>query len=108
MMQVETLVEKTDRMLTAMGAVAPTLGSGPLRDMASLWRSGLGGSLLFTVDDPTADPSAEKEAKIIISGYLERVHDEGTAISTSGLVDFQHQLQIRSKVISAIEMLLRG
>jgi hypothetical protein len=104
-MQVETLMEKTDRMLSALGAI-PMPEKAPVRDMASLWQSGLTSSLLFSVDEPVGDATAEDEAKSIIARHLECA--QMPAASMSGLIDFQSQLQMRSKVISAIETLLRG
>jgi hypothetical protein len=106
-MQVETLLERTDRMLKAISTgSAPE--SKPAREMTSLWQSGLSSSLLFSVSEPAVNAAVEKEAKIIISRYLETEQQCTNPISTSGLVDFQNQLQMRSKVISAVEMLLRG
>ena len=110
MSQPETILERTDRMLgviASQGAkVSPAQRS--TRDLSSLWSSGLGGSLLFSVGEEPADASAESEAQSIITRHLERQKHRSAAMAMSEMVDFQRTLQMRSKVISAIEMLIRG
>jgi hypothetical protein len=106
--QVETILERTDRMLKAIVTNQTTSDQQPAREMGSLWQSGLSSSLLFSVGESAVNAPAEKEAKIIISRYLDGAQQNTAPISTSGLMDFQNQLHMRSKVISAIEMLLRG
>jgi hypothetical protein len=107
-MQMETFLEKTDRMLKAIVADPANSDQTPARELNSLWRSGLSSSLLYRVGEPDVNASVEKEAKIIVSRHLGREQENAMPISTSGLMDFQNQLHMRSKVICAIEMLLRG
>ena len=110
MVSIETMQERTDRMLSVMDAepAAPGEAKPPARDMTSLWKSGLSGSLLFSVSVPALDARAESEAQSIIVRHLERQQHRPLQTSMSGLVDFQNELQMRSKVITAIEMLTRG
>jgi hypothetical protein len=110
MLHAETMLERTDRMLRVMDAGPASLGEAalPARDMASLWKSGLNSSQLLSVGEPALDAQAEKEAQSIIDRHLERQHHQPLQTSMSGLVDFQNELQMRSKVITAIEMLSRG
>ena len=107
-MQLETLLERTDRMLKAIVTNPAATEPKPAREMTALWQSGLSSSLLFSVDEPAINAPAEKEAKIIVSQYLENEKQNISSISTPSLMDLQDQLHMRSKVISAIEMLLRG
>lgn len=106
MVQTETLLERTDRMLQVM-ASEPFIATeqAPARDIESLWNSGLSSSLLFSLCETPTDSSAESEAQSIIARHFERTKQpENLAITD--LMDFQHALQSRSKVISAIEMLM--
>ena len=110
MTNTETFLEKTDRMLGVMATEASVAGASPVRnrDLGSLWSSGLGGSLLFSVSRPPADASVEAEAQSIVARHLERLEHRPAPWAMSDMVDFQRTLQRRSKVISAIEMLTRG
>jgi hypothetical protein len=110
MVQTETMLERTDRMLSVIGSepASPGETKPPMRDMTSLWKSGLSGSLLFSVSEPAADTQVENEAQSIVARHLERQQHQPLQTSMSGLVDFQNELQMRSKVITAIEMLMRG
>ena len=107
--QTETLLEKTDRMLQVM-ASRPFVATekAPSRDAASLWDSGLTSGLLFSVGEPPADSLAESEAQSIVMRHLQRTKRRPENLAITDMVDFQHALQSRAKVMSAIEMLMCG
>jgi hypothetical protein len=106
----ETILERTDRMLEVIkgGADVNAVQYAKARDLNSLWRSSLGSSLMFSVDEAPIDATAEREAQNIVSRYLQRQQYAATPIVMAQMVEFQNTLQMRSKVISAIETLLRS
>ena len=107
MAQPEAILERTDRMLSVItGAKAEN--SGRARDLATLWNSGLSSSLMFSVDEMPGDVSAEREAQGIIGRFLARQEARPTPVAMSHMVELQQALQTRAKVLSAVEMLLRG
>jgi hypothetical protein len=106
----ETILERTDRMLSVIASAKPDINVIQItraRDVNSLWQSSLGSSLMFSVDEAPLDATAEREAQNIVSRYLQRQHYAATPVVMSQMVDFQNALQMRSKVISAIETLMR-
>src|SRR3954471_24587407 len=109
MAQPETILERTDSMLGAMAHTMPEndIEKGRSRDVASLWSSGLSGSPMFSVNEPL-DAAAEREAQNIITRFIARQRQLPSLIAMSHMVEFQQALQLRSKVLSAVEMLLRG
>lgn len=106
----ETILERTDRMLSVITATpeANALQAAKAHDLNALWQSSLGSSLMFSVDEGPLDATAEREAQNIVSRFLQRQQHAATPIARSQMVEFQNALQTRSKVISAIETLLCG
>lgn len=99
----ETILERTDRMLAVLGSGRPE----NVQDLDLLWRSGLTAPPLFAVGE-TRQASAEQEAEKIVSRHLKSQNDQPRSIAMAHLVEFQHRLQVRSKVISTVEILTRG
>jgi hypothetical protein len=99
----ETILEKTDRMLSVLVAEKPSQSV----KMDWLWQSGLAASPLFQVGEQP-EASAEREAEGIVARHLDRQQLRKQPAAMAQLVEFQHTLQMRSKVISAIETLMRG
>lgn len=107
----ETILERTDRMLSVITSVKPEVNAvqnAKARDLNSLWQSSLGSSLMFSVDEIPLNAIAEREAQNIVSRFLQRQTYAATPVVMSQMVDFQNTLQMRSKVISAVETLMRG
>lgn len=106
----ETILERTDRMLSVIISAKPeanAVHTAKARDLNSLWQSSLGSSLMFSVDELPLNAVAEREAQSIVSRFLQRQTHAATPIVMSQMVDFQNALQMRSKVISAIETLMQ-
>ena len=99
----ETILERTDRILNVLIAAKPA----QQEKLGSLWRTGLTAKPLFTVGEQM-ETSAEREAESIVGRHLDRQLRAAQPAAMAELVEFQHSLQMRSKVISAIEMLMRG
>jgi hypothetical protein len=104
----DAILENPERMLgvIASESVAGIRKSSPA-DMTSLWQSGLVAGPLFAVD-ARPEASADREAQSIVARHLERQQSNPKPAGMSQLLEFQHTLQMRSKVISAIETLMRG
>ena len=102
--QPETILERTDRMLKVL---LPAKKSDNINNLEMLWRSSLELGPLFTIGD-RRDESAERQAEKIVSRHLKRHDHRPQCIAMAQLVDFQHSLQLRSKVMSAIQMLTSG
>ena len=63
---------------------------------------------MFSVDEMPVDVEAEREAQGIIGRFLARQEVRPMPVAMSHMVEFQQTLQMRAKVLSAVEMLLRG
>lgn len=101
-------------MSLAQAAYGNAVSAGRLRDMASLWSSGLSSSLLSTnISDPFADEAADLEAQQIVARYMARNVVRGNELHYAAskeskimdLVQFQNALQTSSRIVSRIASL---
>ena len=101
----ETVFDRTDEILNVLMSETRDTHASTHHAAGSLWNAGLMAAPLFAVgDDP--QPSADREARKLVEQHLagtaERQH-----VATAQLLEFQYSLQMRSKVISAIERLMQ-
>ena len=98
----------------AQAASGNAVAAEKLRDLASLWSSGLSSTLFSTnISDPFADEAADLEAQQIVARYMARgvgradqSHHAGSKESEiMNLVQFQNALQTSSRIVSRIASL---
>jgi len=107
--------------LSLAAAACRGSNSGKMRDLGSLWRSGLSANLLSTnISDPFADETADLEAQKIVARFF--VHSaefngrrNGTGVQASQkeseiikLVQFQSALQTSARVLAKIAKVSSG
>jgi hypothetical protein len=89
-------------------------GCGKIRDMNSLWRSGLSANIRSTnISDPLADEAADMEAQDVVARFFVRdtrsshasAKGPQDASEIMNLVQFQSALQASARVLSRIAII---
>jgi hypothetical protein len=98
----------------AQAASGNAVAAEKLRDLASLWSSGLSSTLFSTnISDPFADEAADLEAQQIVARYVARKvvrrnephYAPSKESEIMDLVQFQNALQTSSRIVSRIASL---